>query len=76
VKELVETIARALVDNPDQVQVRAIEGEQLTVFELRVNARADVGRLHGAIALGSHHSTMLGVLRLWLCGTKQCLQRN
>jgi predicted RNA-binding protein YlqC (UPF0109 family) len=29
-KELVEAIAKALVDNPDQVQVRAIEGEQLT----------------------------------------------
>jgi uncharacterized protein len=36
-KELVEAIAKALVDNPDQVQVRAIEGEQVTVFELRVH---------------------------------------
>jgi len=35
-KELVEAIAKALVDNPDAVQVRAIEGEQVTVFELRV----------------------------------------
>jgi predicted RNA-binding protein YlqC (UPF0109 family) len=33
VKELVEAIAKA--DNPDQVHVRAIEGEQITVFELR-----------------------------------------
>ena len=46
VKELVESIAKALVDNPDQVQVRAIEGEQLTVFELRVNA-SDLGKVIG-----------------------------
>jgi predicted RNA-binding protein YlqC (UPF0109 family) len=45
-KELVEAIARALVDNPDQVQVRAIEGEKLTVFELRVHAN-DLGKVIG-----------------------------
>ena len=45
-KELVEKIAKALVDNPDQVQVRAIEGEQLTVFELRVHA-SDLGKVIG-----------------------------
>ena len=39
-KELVEAIAKVLVDNPDQVQVRAIEGEQVTVFELRKPTRA------------------------------------
>jgi len=32
-KELLEAIAKALVDNPDHVQVRAIEGEQLTVLD-------------------------------------------
>jgi predicted RNA-binding protein YlqC (UPF0109 family) len=37
-KELVAGDCKALADNPDQVQVRAIEGErsQVTVFELRV----------------------------------------
>ena len=51
-KELVEAIAKALVDNSDQIQVRAIEGEQVTVFELRVHAN-DLGesnrspRTHG-----------------------------
>lgn len=45
-KELVETIAKALVDNPDQVQVRAIEGEQVTVFELRVHP-SDLGKVIG-----------------------------
>jgi predicted RNA-binding protein YlqC (UPF0109 family) len=35
-KELVETIAKALVDEPDQVQVRVIEGEEVTVLQLPV----------------------------------------
>jgi predicted RNA-binding protein YlqC (UPF0109 family) len=46
VKELVEAIAKALVDNPDHVQVRAIEGEQVTVFELRVH-KSDLGQVIG-----------------------------
>jgi len=46
VKELVEDIAKALVDNPDQVQVRAVEGEQVTVFELRVHPD-DLGKVIG-----------------------------
>ena len=34
------------MDNPDQVQVRAIEGEQVTVFELRVHG-SDLGKVIG-----------------------------
>jgi predicted RNA-binding protein YlqC (UPF0109 family) len=45
-KELVEAIAKALVDNPDQVQVRAVEGEQVTVLELRVHP-SDLGKVIG-----------------------------
>ena len=45
-KELLEAIARALVDNPDQVQVRAIEGEEVTVLELRVHP-SDLGKVIG-----------------------------
>ena len=45
-KELVEAIAKALVDNPDQVQVRAIEGEHVTVFELRTHPD-DLGKVIG-----------------------------
>ena len=45
-KELLEAIAKALVDNPDQVQVRAIEAEQVTVLELRVHP-SDLGRVIG-----------------------------
>ncbi|MGA7854886.1 MAG: KH domain-containing protein [Candidatus Acidiferrales bacterium] len=45
-KALVEDIAKALVDHPDQVQVRAVEGEQVTVLELRV-APDDLGKVIG-----------------------------
>jgi predicted RNA-binding protein YlqC (UPF0109 family) len=45
-KELVEQMARALVDHPDEVQVRAIEGERTTVLELRV-APGDLGKVIG-----------------------------
>jgi predicted RNA-binding protein YlqC (UPF0109 family) len=45
-KELLEVIAKALVDYPDQIQVRAIEGEQVTLFELRVHP-SDLGKVIG-----------------------------
>lgn len=45
-KELLELIARALVDRPDEVSVTEIEGEQTTVLELRV-AREDLGKVIG-----------------------------
>ncbi len=45
-KELVEHMARALVDHPDEVQVRAVEGEQTTALELRV-APSDLGKVIG-----------------------------
>ena len=45
-RELVESIARALVDNPEQVSVKEVEGEQTTVLELRV-AQPDLGKVIG-----------------------------
>lgn len=45
-KELVESIARALVDQPDDVDVAVVEGEQTTVIELRV-AKDDLGKVIG-----------------------------
>jgi hypothetical protein len=45
-KELIEAIARALVDNSEQVAVRAVEGEQVTVLELRVHP-SDLGKVIG-----------------------------
>jgi predicted RNA-binding protein YlqC (UPF0109 family) len=46
VKELVGYIARALVDNPDQVAVSEIDGNQTTVLELKV-AKEDLGKIIG-----------------------------
>ena len=45
-KELVEDIAKALVDIPEGVSVNAVEGEQVTVLELRV-APSDLGKVIG-----------------------------
>ena len=45
-KELVTEIAKVLVDSPDEVNVREVEGEQVTVLELRV-APGDLGRVIG-----------------------------
>ncbi len=44
--ELVRFIAQSLVDNPDQVDVREIEGEQSLIIELRV-APEDMGKVIG-----------------------------
>jgi len=45
-QELIEQIAKALVDSPEEVQVRAVEGQQGTVLELRV-APGDLGKVIG-----------------------------
>ena len=51
-KELVTYIAKALVDEPDGVEVNMIEGEKSTILELKV-APGDIGKVigkHGRIA--------------------------
>lgn len=45
-KELVEVMAKALVDHPENVEVHEIEGEQTTVFELKV-IKEDLGKVIG-----------------------------
>ena len=45
-KELVTEIAKILVDNPGEVTVREVAGEQVTVLELRV-APNDLGKVIG-----------------------------
>lgn len=45
-KELIEYIARSLVDNPDAVTVTEVEKESTTVYELRVKAE-DLGKVIG-----------------------------
>jgi predicted RNA-binding protein YlqC (UPF0109 family) len=45
-KELIELIAKALVDFPEQVSVNVLEGSQATVLELSV-AKVDLGKIIG-----------------------------
>jgi len=45
-QELVEFVAKSLVDHPDKVEVREIEGEKTTVIELKV-APEDLGKVIG-----------------------------
>ncbi|MFA0755317.1 MAG: hypothetical protein YPKNTGVA_000820 [Candidatus Fervidibacter sp.] len=44
--QLVETIVRSLVDNPNEVSVRQIEGERTVIVEVRV-APTDLGKVIG-----------------------------
>jgi hypothetical protein len=45
-KDLVTRIAQALVDNPEQVTVTEVEGNQTSVLELKV-AKEDLGKIIG-----------------------------
>jgi len=45
-KDLLEYLAKALVDNPDDVHVEVIEGERSVILQLKVNAE-DIGKVIG-----------------------------
>ena len=45
-KDLISTIVRALVDNPEQISVTEIEGAHTSVLELKV-AKSDSGKVIG-----------------------------
>ena len=45
-KDLIKLIVKTMVDSPEEVEVSEIEGEQITVLELRV-AKADIGKVIG-----------------------------
>ena len=45
-KELITLIAKALVDKPEEVEVKEIQGSQTTVIELKV-AKEDLGKVIG-----------------------------
>ena len=45
-KELIERITKAIVDHPEEVDVRIVEGKGITVLELSV-AQSDMGRVIG-----------------------------
>ena len=45
-KELIELIAKSLVDDPDKVMVSELEGESISILELKV-AQEDLGKIIG-----------------------------
>ncbi|WP_372807841.1 KH domain-containing protein [Pontiella sp.] len=45
-KQILESIAKSLVDAPNEVQITEIDGEKTIIFELRCNAK-DVGKIIG-----------------------------
>jgi predicted RNA-binding protein YlqC (UPF0109 family) len=45
-KQILESIAKSLVDAPSEVQITEVDGEKTIVFELRCNAK-DVGKIIG-----------------------------
>jgi len=45
-KELVQRMAEALVDNPESVEVNVVEGENRVIFELKVHPE-DIGKVIG-----------------------------
>ena len=45
-KELISVMAKALVDKPDEVEIKEIEGDVTTILELKV-AKDDLGKVIG-----------------------------
>lgn len=57
-KELVEILAKALVDKPEEVVVHELQGSQTTVIELKV-AKEDVGKVIGKQGRTAHALRMI-----------------
>jgi predicted RNA-binding protein YlqC (UPF0109 family) len=45
-KAFIEFVVKALVDNPEQVEIREVDGDRAVVFELRLN-QTDIGKVIG-----------------------------
>jgi len=69
-KELIEQIARALVDNPDQVRVTEIEGENTSVIELSV-AKEDLGKV-----IGKHGRTAQAIRTILTASSNKLKKRS
>ena len=52
-KELITVMARALVDKPDEVEIKEIEGDVTTIIELKV-AKDDLGKVIGKQGKTAH----------------------
>jgi predicted RNA-binding protein YlqC (UPF0109 family) len=58
-KELIERIVHAMVDNPEQVQIDVIVGSDTTIYEVRA-AKNDLGKVIGK--RGSHANAIRTIL--------------
>jgi len=45
-KEIIEFIVKALVDDPDSVDIKEVVGDKITIFELRAS-KNDIGKVIG-----------------------------
>lgn len=45
-KDLIEFIVKALVDDPSAIDIKEITGEKITIYELRA-AKSDIGKVIG-----------------------------
>lgn len=45
-KDLIEFVVKALVDDPSEVKITEINGDKITLFELRVS-KNDIGKVIG-----------------------------
>jgi uncharacterized protein len=45
-KAFIEFVVKALVDHPEQVEIREVDGDRVVVFELRLN-QTDIGKVIG-----------------------------
>ena len=52
-KELILVMARALVDKPDEVEIKEIQGDVTTILELKV-AKEDLGKVIGKQGKTAH----------------------
>ena len=68
-KELILVMARALVDKPDEVEVREIKGGITVIFELKV-AKEDLGKIIGKQGKTAH------AMRTILNGTATKLKKR
>ena len=67
--KLVEDIAKALADYPDEVQVTAVEGSEVTVLELRANPE-DLGKIIG------RQGRTAQAIRILLCAAGMKIHRR
>lgn len=68
-KELVEVIVKALVDNPDAVKVAEVTGNNVIIVEVRVD-KSDMGKV-----IGKHGQTA-SAIRTLLSATSAKLKRR